>query len=245
MTEPVGRAIPDQPATNQPTPKPRARSLLSLSRATGRLFTSLLVGATTFAWVAPSRIEWPARAMAGWDAASLTLLALAWFIILRADANATKRRAGGDDPGRRVVFVIALVASVTTLFAAIVVLPRVKAFSGTEATTWTLVTLAGVPLSWALTHTAYALKYAHLYYKEGRNPDGKSNGGLQFCGTGEPSDIDFAYFAFTIGMCFQVSDVAVTSTRMRREVLIHAVISFVDNTVILALALNVAFALMS
>jgi uncharacterized membrane protein len=42
-----------------------------------------------------------------------------------------------------------------------------------------------------------------------------------------------------------VSDVDVTSTRMRREVLIHAVISFVDNTVILALALNVAFALMS
>lgn len=40
-------------------------------------------------------------------------------------------------------------------------------------------------------------------------------------------------------MCFQTADV-VTHWRIRREVLLHALISFVYNTTILALALNLA-----
>jgi uncharacterized membrane protein len=227
------------------TPKPHTRSVFSASRATGRLIMSATFGGITFAWltwVTPLQIEWSVRAIAGWDVASLALLAFAWTIILRADAKETRRRAGGDDPGRYIVFIIALVASLISLFAAAVVLRKLK---GGEAATWTVLTLAAVALSWAVTHTAYTLRYAHLYYRRNKNHDTNSDGGLQFCGTEGPSDIDFAYFAFTIGMCFQVSDVVVTTTRMRRAVLVHAVLSFVYNTTILALALNVVFGLMS
>ena len=120
----------------------------------------------------------------------------------------------------------------------------VKAFTGAEEATWTLLTLAAVGLSWVVTHTAYTFRYAHMHYRRSRKHD-SSDGGIQFSGTEEPSDIDFAYFSFTIGMCFQVSDVVVTTTRMRREVLLHAVLSFVYNTVILALAVNLAVNLMS
>jgi uncharacterized membrane protein len=60
-----------------------------------------------------------------------------------------------------------------------------------------------VLIAWLLTHTAYTLRYAHLYYRD----DEEGIGGLEFPGK-EPSDaLDFAYFAFTLGMCFQVSDV--------------------------------------
>jgi uncharacterized membrane protein len=218
---------------------------LSPSRPTGRLLWSTTLGVITFAWLTPSRIEWSLRAIAGWDVASLTLLALAWSIILRADATETRRRAGQDDPGHHMVFVVVVVASLSSLFAAAVVLREVKTFSGAEEATWTLLTLAAVALSWALTHTAYTLRYAHLHYRTIRNHGRNSDGGLRFCGTDAPSDIDFAYFAFTIGMCFQVSDVIVTTTGMRRTVLLHAVLSFVYNTTILALALNVVFGLMS
>ncbi len=231
--------------TDKTTPKPHARSPFSPSRPTGRLLISAVLGVITFAWLTPSRIEWSVRAIAGWDVASLALLAFAWTIILRADAKETRRRADEDDPGRHMVFVVALVASLISLFAATVVLRRVRAFPGAEAAMWTLLTLAAVALSWAVTHTAYTLRYAHLHYRGNRNHDKSPDGGLQFCGTKEPSDIDFAYFAFTIGMCFQVSDVVVRSTGMRREVLVHAVLSFVYNTVILALALNLVFGLMS
>jgi uncharacterized membrane protein len=199
----------------------------------------------SFAWFTPSAIEWSVRAIAGWDVASLALLAFAWTIILRTDARETRRRAGEFDPGRHMVFVIALVASLISLFAAVIVLRRVRAFTGAGEATWTLLTLAAVALSWAVTHTAYTFRYAHMHYRRSRKHDKNSDGGIRFCGTEEPSDIDFAYFAFTIGMCFQVSDVVVTTTPLRREVLIHALISFVYNTVILALALNLAVSLMS
>ena len=230
--------------TDQARPQPRVRSPFSPSRPSGRLLISTACGVITFAWLTPSRIEWPVRAIAGWDVASLALLALAWRIILRADARETRRRASEDDPGHYMVFVIAVVASLISLFAATVALREVKTFPGADAMLWTVLTLAAVALSWILTHTAYTFRYAHRHYRDS-DRDKRSDGGLKFCGTDEPSDIDFAYFAFTIGMCFQVSDVVVLSTEMRREVLVHAVLSFVYNTAILALALNLVVSVMS
>jgi uncharacterized membrane protein len=54
----------------------------------------------------------------------------------------------------------------------------------------------------------------------------------------EPDFIDFAYFSFVLGMTFQVSDVQVTSRRLRRLVLAHSLLSFVYNTILLALTIN-------
>lgn len=231
--------------TDQSTPTRQSRSPLSPSQATGRLLISLAVGVIVFMWLTPASLDWHVRAIAGWDAASITILTLAWRIILRADASQTKRRAGEDDPGRHMVFVIALVASLVSLLAATFVLRTVRDFQPGLKTTWTLLTLAAVALSWAVTHTAYTLRYAHLYYRRSRKRDKSSPGGFEFCGGGEPSDIDFAYVAFTIGMCFQVSDVDVTTTWMRREVLIQSVLAFLYNTLILALALNLIISLLS
>jgi len=90
-----------------------------------------------------------------------------------------------------------------------------------------------VVLSWAVSHTAFALRYARLYYR------GRSTGGLEFPGTPAPCDMDFAYFAFVIGMCFQVSDVAISSRRIRRAVFAHSLLSFGYNTVIVATVLDV------
>ena len=86
-----------------------------------------------------------------------------------------------------------------------------------------------VVAGWALTHSVQTLRYAHLYYR------GTAEGGLAFPGDQPPDDLDFAYFSFTVGMCFQVSDVAVTRPELRRIVLLHSVISFVYNTGLLAL----------
>ena len=83
---------------------------------------------------------------------------------------------------------------------------------------------------------AYALRYAHLYYRD----DEEGVGGLSLPGDAAPAYLDFAYFAFTIGMCFQVSDIAVSSPQIRRTVLGHSVLSFLYNTAILATAINLA-----
>ena len=83
-------------------------------------------------------------------------------------------------------------------------------------------------------HTAYTLRYAHLYYRD----DHDGVGGLTFPGNAAPTYFDFAYFAFTIGMCFQTADVSITSRRFRRAVMAHAVLSFAYNTTILATAVS-------
>jgi uncharacterized membrane protein len=97
-----------------------------------------------------------------------------------------------------------------------------------------------VGVAWALTHTAYALHYAHLYYRD----DDDGEGGLDFAKDVRPDYFDFAYFAFTVGMCFQVSDVVVSSRLLRRAVLGHAVLSFTYNTAIIAVALNLTIGLL-
>jgi uncharacterized membrane protein len=180
--------------------------------------------------------DWTLRAVIGWDAGAFTLCALAWWRILCADAKQTEQRAGAEDPGRMMVWVIALVASVASLLASVGVLRRVHEHA--DGFRWTLLTLLGVGFAWALTHTVYTLHYAHMYYRRGRA------GGLEFPGGQLPADIDFAYFAFTIGCCFQTSDVAISSSTIRRVVLLHSVLSFLFNTAVLALALNLTFGML-
>jgi len=183
----------------------------------------------------PAPLDWHLRGVIGWDGAALVLLGLVWPHIARADAERTQQRAGAEDPGRTAVFLIAVTSSLFSLFAGVSVLHRARGFSPAESALWSGLAILAVLLAWLLTHTAYTLRYAHLFYRRG------AKGGLTFPGTGNPSELDFAYFAFTIGMCFQVSDVAITSASVRGTALVHALLSFVYNTTILALVLNLVF----
>jgi uncharacterized membrane protein len=129
---------------------------LSLSRANVRLVASIAVGLATTAWLTHS--AWWIRALAGWDTASFTLSALAWNIIARTNASGTERRAGADDPGHKMLFVIAVGSSLVSLLAAGVVLRWVKGMPEPDAAIGTAIALAAIALSWFLTHTSYALR---------------------------------------------------------------------------------------
>jgi uncharacterized membrane protein len=175
--------------------------------------------------------------LVGWNAAGLILLALSWVVIWRASPIATHRRAAAEDPGRTLVYVFVVVAATVSLFAAIVLSREAKALPREEARELCVLCVATVSVSWALLQTAFTLRYGHLYYRA----DDEGVGGVEFPGKQSPSYFDFAYFAFTIGMCFQTSDVCVTSPQIRRAVLLHAVIAFTYNTAILAFVLNLVF----
>jgi uncharacterized membrane protein len=172
--------------------------------------------------------------LGGWNAAGIVLLGLSWITIGRASAEVTECRAGTEDPGRSVVYFLVLVASTISFFAAVALSREAKTLSPDSAQRLSLLCLATVAVSWALLHTAFTLRYGHLFYRD----DAEGVGGVDFPGKTKPSYFDFAYFSFTIGMCFQTSDVCVTSPQIRRTVLLHAVISFAYNTAILAFVLN-------
>lgn len=110
-------------------------------------------------------------------------------------------------------------------------------------------TLAAVPLGWFTIHMMTALHYAHLYWEPDQTAlkDGSSGrkhkGGFEFPNTPEPSGYDFVYFAYVIGMTAQTSDTSVTTPAMRKVTLLHSIVSFFFNTVLVAAAVNVAVAL--
>jgi uncharacterized membrane protein len=158
-------------------------------------------------------------------------------VILASDQKQTQCRAASADPGRTVAWLLVTLACGFSIFAGTYVMRHARSIEPDRSSTLIGLSLIAVVLAWSLTHTSYTLRYAHLYYRD----DDEGEGGLKFPGEHKPDDFDFAYFAFTIGMTFQVSDVVVTSRQIRRAVLFHSVISFAYNTVILALALNLLF----
>jgi uncharacterized membrane protein len=179
--------------------------------------------------------------VAGWNVAALVFAGLGWLRIVTMDAEVTRRRAAAEDPGRTFVWLVVLAASAFSLFAAIVVLRNAR-HSGTGMQGFTVgMCLLAVAMAWILTHTSYSLRYAHLYYRD----DAEGVGGLDFPGQHPPCYFDFAYFAFTVGMCFQVSDVVVSSPQIRRTVLGQAILAFIYNTTIMALVLNLVFSMFS
>ena len=185
------------------------------------------------AWFPPRE-----RFVAAWSAFALALLAAAWFFAMSADATRTRLRAAQNDPGRNLVLVIVIAASAMGLVAAIGVLGHDPTDKTHPAIIIGLALLA-IALSWTLIHTTMTLRYAHLYYY------GAATGsGILFPGSPEPSDLDFAYFAFVIGMTFQTSDVSITDSRIRLLALLHGLIAFVYNVAIIAVAVNIATGLL-
>lgn len=166
----------------------------------------------------------------GWDVAALVYLIWVWGSIWRADAAKTARLALSEDPTRGLTDVVLLIAAVASLASVGWVLARAAAASGNDIPRVTLAVVS-VILSWSITHTIFTLKYARLYYVD-------DPGGLNFNQSEPPNYGDFAYFSFTVGMTFQVSDTVVEAGQIRRSVLQHALLSYVFGTGLLATAIN-------
>lgn len=191
-----------------------------------------LVGVLAF-FVLPPTWHVLLRLILSWDIAVLVLVAEGWFVILSSDAEETQLRAVSEDPGRAALLAIAVGASLVSLAAALVLIGQGNVeFTGAPHWLRTVLSVTAIAGAWTLLHTAFTLHYARLYYGD---PD--TIGCLEFRG-GAPDNADFAYFAFGIGMTFQVPDVNVTSRDMRRTVLAHQLVSFVYNTAIVALVIN-------
>lgn len=187
---------------------------------------------------APRWIAGTTRSVTAYDAAAVVLLVIFWFLAMHTDPSETADRAEVEDPGRNAVLALVVGCVGFGLASAIVILGKGPHLTNDNerAFAYTVGVLA-VVAGWALIHTMFVFRYAHLFYFDS-DDDGSAQRGLIFPGTQEPNDFDFAYFSFVIGMTFQVSDVQIKDAGVRRVVLVHALISFAYYTTIVALVIN-------
>jgi uncharacterized membrane protein len=204
-----------------------------------RGFASCVAAALAFVGLR-HQVSLPTQLVLTWDAFTLTALALAWFVMVTKDPYEARRNAKLQDSSATFLFVLVIFAATASLIAVGLVLHAAK--GGSEAAVAGRVALSAtaVILSWALVHTVFSLRYAHLYFFDARDVERHDvSGGLDFPGKQSPGFLDFAYFSFVIGMTCQVSDVQISEPGMRRLALVHGLISFAFNTAILAIFVNI------
>ena len=186
-------------------------------------------------------VPWGMAVVAGWDAAALTFLVSIWPIILRADAAHAAQLATGEDETRGTAALLLVGASVASLLGVGFALDLAGRQGGPLRVLLIGVAVLTVVLSWTVVNTVYTLRYADLHYRSEEagiafgDPDGQE----------QPTYRDFAYVAFTIGMCYQVSDTTVGDRRIRGTVLSQAFLSYVFGVVIVAGSVNLIAGLLS
>jgi uncharacterized membrane protein len=196
-----------------------------------RTFISIAIGIVAF-FLLPDSLRLVTRLLIGWDIFVSFYLVLAYIMMFRCGLAHIRRNAVLQDDGRFLILMVTALGA----FASIAAIVFELGASHRSAPQLTLATVT-IALSWATVHTTFALHYAHDYYR------GTKPGGLQFP-SGDQHDHadywDFVYFSFVIGMTAQVSDVGITDKTIRRTATAHGIISFVFNTALVALMVNIA-----
>ncbi|MBB5637954.1 putative membrane protein [Pedobacter cryoconitis] len=219
---------------------------MKLSRldAHHKLYASLIVALLIF-MLCYGKMSASTQFILVWIGYAVTQLSLSWATILRVHPLEMKAVSKAQDNNRTLIFVFVLVAALMSLFVVVILLKSTQHLTGNALSLHILLSIGAVMCAWALVHTIFVFRYAHLYYELKENSPSKYKEGLEFPEEKTPDYLDFTYFSFVIGMTFQVSDVEISSRRIRRLALMHSLVSFAFNTVIVALSINIISGLMS
>jgi len=205
----------------------RLREVPAGRRVTVALVAGIVIAAALFWFTRPV-----IAVLVGWDGAAAIYLLWAWAAVWRLDASETRDLAAREALTGVVMELVVVDAGIASLVA--VGLAMLRAGHATGSTKGMLlgVGVLSVALSWAVVHTVFTLRYARAYYSA-------PPGGIEFNEPEPPTYQDFAYFSFTVGMTFQVSDTNITAKPVRSLALRHALLSYLFGAIILAVAINV------
>jgi len=216
-----------------PDPLERFRRLPKVLRivySRPRFFISIVVGLVAL-FILPTHFPAVTRLLIAWDGSVSLYLILAFTTVFLCGEEDMRRLAARQDDGRYFILALTSFAALASIAAIVLELGASK-----HQPAYLALAVFTIALSWASIHTTFALHYAHEYYR------GDDIGGLAFPGDGDerPDYWDFVYFSFVVGMTAQVSDVGITDKMIRRTATVHGVISFIFNTALVALMVNIA-----
>jgi uncharacterized membrane protein len=188
-------------------------------------------------------VERPINFMIGWLIYSGSHIGLMWVTILSSHPSQVAREVSGQDSSRVLITLFVVAASFASLFAIMFLLRDARSsVTWDNLTIHVILSFSCIICSWVLVHTVFTLRYAHMFYgriRRDKDDHLKQLRGLEFPDEPEPDYLDFTYFSFVLGMTFQVSDVTISSRKIRRLALVHGLLSFAFNTLLVALTINV------
>jgi uncharacterized membrane protein len=227
--------------TTPPAPWPIATYRAFRDRP--RITSSILLGAVVAAALhfVPSDLRWSTRTILSWDSAALSFIVLTTLMMCDCGIDRIQARAAAQDEGQGLTLFLAVLAATASVLAIAVELSLAKNDHGFIKPVRVGLAFATIALSWFFVHLIFALHYAHEYYSPETCPDQDGHaerGGLGFPGNEPPDYWDFVHFSVVIGVACQTADISFTSKPLRRIGTIHGVLSFVFNTVVLALTIN-------
>lgn len=203
------------------------------------LLASLSVGAAVALALTLTGQDAASRAVIGWDAACAVFLILAAARATRVrDIDAIRRRSQALDQGGRWILPLSILAAGFALGA---VALEGAGGQGRPSAAMTGLTILTLALSWSFVQALFAFHYAHEFYAP--NDKGHDRRGLLFPGETTPDYWDFIHFAIVIGVAAQTADIQITSRTQRHVATLHSLTAFVFNTVIVAMAVNLAVSL--
>jgi uncharacterized membrane protein len=200
-----------------------------------RLFLSIFAGFGVAALLPmlSGELRGVTRFLVGWDVGVGLYLALAFRMISTSTVVQIHLQSLLQDEGGLAILVLTIVSAAASV-GAVVAWLEFATPAETFAPRALVFLLLTIMLSWAFIHTMFALHYAHEYYADHR----KDGGGLIFPDDPEPTYWDFVYLAFSIGTATQVSDVEISSKRIRRTVTVHGIVAFFFNVTVIALTVG-------
>lgn len=220
-------------AKNDSSKPPFFERLHSLAK----LFICLAIAIIIYFAVEIKHVDSLTHVMISWDTFSLCLIIMSWITFFVTTSQQIRTQAKVQDSSRSLIFGIILISTFASFLAVLLLIVTKK--NGVSESLHLPFAIGGMLFSWFLIHTIFTLRYAHIYYGDHETKPDTHAGGLEFPNDSKPDYLDFAYFSFVLGMTFQVSDVQVTSKRLRRLVMLHGLLAFGYNTIMIALTINV------
>lgn len=197
----------------------------------------LILAIITFTVSIFSDLDYPLSLVLAWDTFGICYVVMSLYIFSSLTSREIRMQSAAEDVSSLVLFGLVIAACLTGLMVVLTLFSQTSQWQIPKF--WgSLSCIAAIAFSWMMVHTSFAFRYAHLFYGDDNKRFSKHARGLIFPEDNQPDYYDFAYFSFVIGMTFQVSDVVITVKGVRRLALIHSLISFVFNTVIIALTIS-------
>ncbi|OYU47413.1 MAG: hypothetical protein CFE31_16705 [Rhizobiales bacterium PAR1] len=224
---------------HHPRPTGLARwSPMRLIRSRPRLVIALVAMPLIYVAIPASHAA-STRLLVAWDAGMAFYLIAMVNLMFRVPVAEVPSHVARQDVGQKALLILAIIAALASFLTIAVEIRAIRHVEGFDQALRVGLILITLLLSWCFVQSMFALHYAHLYFmRHGGN-------GLVFPGVETHPDFgDFLYFSATIGAAFATSDVSITQSGLRRLVLAHTVLSFLFNTLILGLSVNVGASLL-